>query len=76
VKTALKTLEKYELIFRKRQGAGLPSKIYVKLWTENCLTEETNFSNQTDKNQSTRKKASKMKKQIYRNYDCEEGDSL
>lgn len=31
VKTALAVLEKTDLIFRKRQGPGLPNKIYVKV---------------------------------------------
>ena len=34
VKNALTALEQKNLISRKRQGAGLPSKIYVKVQTE------------------------------------------
>ena len=36
VKNALNALEQQELIHRQRQGAGMPSKIFVKVQTENC----------------------------------------
>ena len=48
VKTALSTLEKHELIVRKRQGVGKANRIYVKFpvdrnlsvrQTENCLPD-------------------------------------
>ena len=55
VKNALKTLEQQGLIYRQRQGAGMPSKIFVKVQTEsypsrgveNCLTGWTTFDCQT-----------------------------
>lgn len=46
IKTALNTLEKEELIFRKRQGVGMPNRIYVKIPPE--------FLVQTDRNLSVR----------------------
>ena len=64
------------LISRKRQGAGLPSKIYVKVQTENCPTGWTSFKPQTDKKLSTSNKQRKTKEKPIRNYDYEEGDSL
>ena len=36
VKNALKSLEQQDLIYRQRQGAGMPNRIYVKVQTENC----------------------------------------
>ena len=36
VKNALKALEQQGLIYRQRQGAGMPSRIFVKVQTENC----------------------------------------
>ena len=62
VKNALAALERQGLIFRKRQGAGLPSKIYVKV--------------QTEKKLSTSNKHSKFNQKPIRSYDYEEGDSL
>ena len=59
VKNALAALERQGLISRKRQGAGLPSKIYVKVQTESCPTEGTSFKSQTDKKLSTSNKQSK-----------------
>ncbi len=44
IKTALAALEKDELIVRKRQGAGSPNRIYVKVPPE--------FLTQTDRNSS------------------------
>ena len=76
VKNALKVLEQQGLIFRKRQGAGLPSKIYVKVQTENCTTGWTSFKPQTDKKLSTSNKQRKMNEKPIRSYDYEEGDSL
>lgn len=40
IKTALNTLEKEKLIFRKRQGAGMPNRIYVKIPPEFLLQTE------------------------------------
>ncbi|MBR2928564.1 MAG: replication initiator protein A [Oscillospiraceae bacterium] len=76
VKNALAVLEQKEIICRQRQGAGLPSKIYVKVQTENCPAEWTSFEPQTDKKRSASNKQRKMSEKPMRNYDYEEGDSL
>ena len=76
VKNALAALEQKNLISRKRQGAGLPSKIYVKAQTETCPTGWTSFKPQTDKKLSTSNKQKKTNKKPIRNYDYEERDSL
>ena len=76
VKNALAALEQKNLIFRKRQGAGQPSKIYVQVQTENCPTGWTTFKPQTDKKLSTSNKQSKFNQKPIRSYDYEEGDSL
>lgn len=77
VKHALAVLEENKLISRKRQGAGLPNKNYVKVQTENCPTGGTSLELQTDKKLSTSNKQRKMKeKQPVRNYDYKEGDRL
>ena len=81
VKTALKALEQQGLIFRQKQGAGLPSRIFVKVQTENCPmggtgnfpTGGTTFDRQRDRKLS----ANKAKNNNYqRNYDYEEGESM
>ena len=84
VKNALAALERRGLISRKRQGAGLPSKIYVKVQTENypmeetenCLPGGTTFYPQKDRKLS----ASNNKRNNNRNYtsvyEYEEGESL
>ena len=36
VKNALKALEQRGLIYRQRQGVGMPNRIYVKVQTDNC----------------------------------------
>lgn len=59
VKNALAALEQKNLISRKRQGAGLPSKIYVQVQTETCLTGWTSFKPQTDQKLSTSNKQRK-----------------
>ena len=76
VKNALAALERKHLIFRKRQGAGLPSKIYVKVQTETCPAGGTIFKPQADKKLSASNKQRKRKEKPVRNYDYEEGDSL
>ena len=76
VKNALTALEQKNLISRKWQGAGLPSKIYVRVQTENCPTGWTTSKMQTDKKLSTSNKQRKTKEKPTRNYDYEEGDSL
>ena len=73
---ALAALEQKNLISRKRQGAGLPSKIYVQVQTENCPPGWTSFKPQTDKKLSTSNKQRKTNEKPIRNYDYEEGDSL
>ena len=84
VKNGLKALEEQGLIHRQRQGAGMPSKIFVKVQTEsypsrgveNCLTGWTTFDCQTERKLSTSKNKSKKKEKYYEDYDCEEGESL
>ena len=84
VKNALKALEQQGLIYRQRQGAGMPSKIFVKVQTENrpargaenCLTGGTTFDRQTERKLSTSKNKSKQKAKYYEDYDYEEGESL
>ena len=44
VKTALAVLEKTDLIYRKRQGPGLPNKIYVKVPLEYLVQTDRNLS--------------------------------
>lgn len=44
IKTALTALEKEDLIARKRQGAGLPNRIYVKFPPEFLTQTERNLS--------------------------------
>ena len=84
VKNALKALEQQGLIYRQRQGAGMPSRIFVKVQTENyptrgvetCLTGGTTFDHQTDRKLSGNNNKSKYREQCTRIYDYEEGDSL
>lgn len=53
IKTGLNTLEKDELIFRKRQGAGFPNRIYVKIPSEYLAQTDENLSGrQTENNQT------------------------
>ena len=84
VKNAQKALEQQRLIHRQRQGAGMPSKIFVKVQTESyptrgaeiCLTGGTAFDHQTERKLSANKNKSKKKEKYYEDYDCEEGESL
>ena len=76
VKNALKALEQRGLICRKKQGAGMPNRIYVKVQTENFLTGGTTFDHQTDRKLSGNNNKSKYREQYTRIYDYEEGDSL
>ena len=76
VKNALKALEQQGLIYRQRQGAGMPNKIFVKVQTENCLTGGTVFDRQTERKLSANKNKSKRKEKYYEDYDYEEGESL
>ncbi len=84
VKNALKALEQQGLIYRQRQGAGIPSRIYVKVQTENCpargvencLSGGTVFDRQTERKLSANKNKSKKIEKYYEDYDYEEGESL
>lgn len=84
VKIALKALEQQGLIYRQRQGAGKPSRIFVKVQTEtypsgrieNVLTGGTTFDRQTERKQSTNKNKSKTIEKYYADYDYQEGESL
>ena len=58
MKTALAALEKENLIFRKRQGAGFPNKIYVKVPPEALTQIDRNLSvRQTENCPTDRKKS-------------------
>jgi len=84
VKNALAALEQKNLISRKRQGAGLPSKIYVKVQTEscpargaeNCLTGGTTFCPQKDRKLSASNNKRNNNRNYTRVYEYEEGESL
>ena len=84
VKNGLKALEEQGLIHRQRQGAGMPSKIFVKVQTENCpargaeicLTRGTVFDHQTDRKLSTNKNKNKKMEKYTMDYEYEEGESL
>lgn len=57
IKTALTALEKETLIFRKRQGAGFPNRIYVKYPPEYLTQTDRNLSvRQTENCPTDRKK--------------------
>ena len=57
MKTALTALEKDNLIFRKRQGAGFPNRIYVKFPPEYLIQTGRNLSvRQTENGPTDRKK--------------------
>ena len=57
IKTALTALEKENLIFRKRQGAGFPNRIYVKYPPEYLTQTDRNLSvRQTENCPTDRKK--------------------
>lgn len=72
IKDSLKKLEEEKLILRRHQGAGKPSKIYVRVQTENCLPDGQNSVPMTDRKLS----ASNNNRKRTRNYDYEEGESL
>ena len=76
VKDSLRTLEENGLIRRQRQGAGRPSRIFVRAQTETCLSDRTASAVQMDGNLSTNKNYSKKQAKTKRNYDYEEGESL
>ena len=76
IKDALRKLEEAKLIFRYHQGAGKPSKIYVRVQTENCLPDGQDSISGTDRKVSASNKKSNNNRVINRNYDFEEGESL
>ena len=76
IKDALKKLEEEKLIFRYHQGAGKPSKIYVRVQTENCLPDGQDSVPVTDRKLSTSNNDSNNNRKRTRNYDFEEGESL
>lgn len=76
IKDALKKLEEEKLIFRRHQGAGKPSKIYVRVQTENCLPDGQNSAALTDRKLSSSNNDSNNNRKRKRNYDFEEGESL
>ena len=76
IKDALKKLEEEKLIFRYHQGAGKPSRIYVRVQTETCLPDGQNPVSGTDRKLSTSNNYSNNNTKRTRNYDYEEGESL
>lgn len=76
IKDALKKLEEENLIFRRHQGAGKSSKIYVRVQTENCLPDGQDSVPVTDRKLSTSNNDSNNNRKRTRNYDFEEGESL
>ena len=84
IKNALKTLEQHRLIYRHRQGAGMPNRIYVKVQTDNCPMEETEnclsggttFYPQKDRKLSASNNKRNNNRNYTRVYEYEEGESL
>ena len=76
IKDALKKLEEEKLIFRYHQGAGKPSRIYVRVQTETCLPDGQNPVSGTDRKLATSNNDSNNNRKRTRNYDFEEGESL
>lgn len=76
VKIALKALEQQGLIYRQRQGAGKPNRIFVKVQTETFPYGRTTFDHQTERKQSANKNKSKTREKYYDDYDYQEGESL
>lgn len=80
IKAALADLEQQGLIYRQRQGAGRPSKIFVRVPT--TVQSEKRPSGGTDTCPQTAGKTTRSNKQsnnnrkTIRNYDFEEGESL
>ena len=73
IKDALKKLEEEKLIFRYHQGAGKPSRIYVRVQTETCLPDGQNSAALTDRKLSASNNDSNNNRKRTRNYDFEEG---
>ncbi len=90
IKTSLATLEKADLIKRVKQGAGMPSRIYVKIpaerdrklsvgGTEYYHTEGQETVCRRDRKLSTIKNngyKTKYQEKEYRDYSCRENESL
>ena len=84
VKNALKALEQRGLIYRHRQGVGMPNRIYVKVQTDNCPMEETEnclsggttFYPQKDRKLSASNNKRNNNRNYTRVYEYEEGESL
>lgn len=73
VKTSLSALEHQTLISRKRQGAGVPNKIYVRIPAENCPAVRKSHYNQTAQKLSANNKYNQITDD---KYEYQEGDSL
>ncbi|MBQ5607917.1 MAG: helix-turn-helix domain-containing protein [Oscillospiraceae bacterium] len=84
VKNALKALEQRGLIYRQRQGVGMPNRIYVKVQTDNCPMEETEnclprgttFYPHKDRKLSASNNKRNNNRNYTRVYEYEEGESL
>ena len=84
VKNALKALEQRGLIYRHRQGVGMPNRIYVKVQTgnypmeetENCPSGGTTFYPQKDRKLSASNNKRNNNRNYTRVYEYEEGESL
>lgn len=82
IKTSLAVLEKADFIKRIRQGAGMPSRIYVKVQrrgTEYYPAEGQDTVCRRDRKLSTIKNngyKTKDQKREYRDYSCQENKSL
>ena len=73
VKVSLSALEQQTLILRKRQRAGTPNKIYVRIPLENCPTVRKDFDNHTAQKLSENNKYNQITND---KYEYQEGDSL
>ena len=84
VKNALKALEQRGLIYRQRQGVGMPNRICMKVQTDNCPMEETEnclsggttFYPQKDRKLSASNNKRNNNRNYTRVYEYEEGESL
>ena len=80
IKAALADLEQQDLIYRQRQGAGRPSKIFVRVPTtvqsENRPSGGMDIGPQTVGKPTRSNKQSNNNRKTIRNYDFEEGESL
>jgi DNA-binding transcriptional ArsR family regulator len=85
VKNSLTALERAGLIYRQRQGYGLPNRLFVKIRTENETSRQTEFETSgqttfgtgTDRKLSPSNKNRKKNTQQYQmNYGFKEGESL